>query len=166
MALRRLSSSHLPQLRPAAARSLATAPFLHDTDDLPRSRDRETADEETFERPFYCIKSNVLPPWPRKTGQSETALAFLHRGSTCKMSTALVPSRYSATCTTLHVLHEEHAHNNHPTNTGMTEVRGPFSDIMGKRRLWVRHLPAHAASNGFRMLIGGKLITIHSLQAL
>ena len=79
MALRRLSRSHLAQLRPITARSLATAPFLHDTADLPRSRDRETADEETFERPFYCIKSNALPPWPRKTGQSET-WAFLHCG--------------------------------------------------------------------------------------
>lgn len=72
MALRRLSCSHLARLRPTAVRSLVTAPFLHDTDDLARSRDRETADEETFERPFYCIKSNALPPWPRKTGQSET----------------------------------------------------------------------------------------------
>ena len=77
MAVRRLSRSHLAQLQPAAARSLATAPFLHDTADLPRSRDRETADEETFERPFYCIKSNALPPWPRKTGQSDTR-ALLH----------------------------------------------------------------------------------------
>lgn len=29
----------------------------------------------------------------------------------------------------------------------MTEVRGPFSDVMGKRRLWVRHLPASEVSS-------------------
>ena len=38
-----------------------------------------------------------------------------------------------------------HAPNMHAADTAMTEVRGPFSDIMGKRRLWVRHLPANEA---------------------
>jgi hypothetical protein len=80
MALHRLltRSGLLAQLRPAAARSLATAPFIHEpAADLPRSRDRETADEETFERPFYCIKTNALPPWPRTTGDTCYNAVFL-----------------------------------------------------------------------------------------
>ena len=138
MALRRLSYSQLGPLRPTtAARSLATAPFVHDpAADLPRSRDRETADEETFERPFYCIKTNALPPWPRTTGDTCYNAVFLRIRVVivCSSSAASASDTFRhgpmRSCT---VLMSDAA-----ATAGMTEVRVPFSDIMGKRRLWVR----------------------------
>ena len=139
MALHRLltRSGQLAQLQPAAARSLATAPFIHDpAADLPRSRDRETADEETFERPFYCIKTSALPPWPRTTGVGSCNAVFLRSCvviicSSCVASASDTFRRGPARLCTVFT-------SNAAATAGMTEVRGPFSDIMGKRRLWVR----------------------------
>jgi hypothetical protein len=69
MALRRhMSQFSMAQLNTTAARGLMTAAPVQAAADVPGSRDRETADEQTFKRPFHCIKTNELPLWPRTTG--------------------------------------------------------------------------------------------------
>ena len=89
MALCRMSRhsyQQLAQLQSAAARGLQTSATVQATTDPPGSRDRETADEETFKRPFYCIKTNKQPPWPRTTGRK---LHVPNTGVACNLALLL-----------------------------------------------------------------------------
>lgn len=148
MALRKAVAGKTP-VALTAARCLAThtVPPAPEVDlgpawGLKGGRDRETEDEATFRRPFHFLKTNQLPPWPRTTGVSHSGQIIVNvtteaHCSSYKTLLYFIVFFAAVVC----VLCPEIVCT---SAAGMTEVRGPFTDVMGKRRMWVR---MHLRSN-------------------